>query len=235
MNNDKKRYKSEETTHYVKYTDEDLKPAEREYKQKFRSLLKYEDNVDNINIQAFCPKHTDEDRERAVKFALEEVEKRKLEQREERTRQQSSGIQSDSDGDSIHSYPGCARSQNNDPLVMSTGEKKFFRKLKDCLPLTTGFDIEGSEGMDIKNCYCPCGGQMEKWWSDDRDVSLLFDGKDFKKSPCRHFGPLGLMAHLEKEGETCILHYGTRKYLEKLYENHNGPGMSSTYIIVPLW
>ena len=66
---------------------------------------------------------------------------------------------------------------------------------------------------------------MKKWREDaDRDVEMLFNNTDWKRSPCRVFEPMGLMQHLEVEGEGCILHYGTRMYLEKLYGNYNGPG-----------
>ena len=41
---------------------------------------------------------------------------------------------------------------------------------------------------------------------------------------------MGLMSHLEKEGEVCVLHFRTRKYLEKLYKNYNGPGIGHRYL-----
>ena len=119
-------------------------------------------------------------------------------------------------------YPGAAP-RSTDAFALTRGHKKFFEKLKDCLPLTTGFDVEGT--TNDKHCFCPCGKYVKKWRDEDQDVANLIDERYLKKSPCmKPFQPMGLMAHLEKKGVVCILHFGTRKYLEKLYESYNGPG-----------
>ena len=113
--------------------------------------------------------------------------------------------------------------RSTDAFALTRGHKKFFEKLKDCLPLTTGFDVEGT--TNDRHCFCPCGKYVKKWREEDRDVANLINKRDSKKSSCmKSFQPMGLMAYLEKKGEVCILHFGTRKYLEKLYENYNGPG-----------
>ena len=79
-----------------------------------------------------------------------------------------------------------------------------------------GFDIEGS--TNTKLCYCPCGKDLEPWRKENSDMDMLIDDRNIKKN-CRNFIPQGIMQHLKTEGKLCILHYGTMKYLEKLYGN----------------
>ena len=50
-------------------------------------------------------------------------------------------------------------------------------------------------------------------------MAHLIDETDPNQKSCgKVFQPNGLMAHLEKKGQICILHFGTRKYIEKLSE-----------------
>jgi len=199
----------------------DLTPAQKEYRENFKSQLTFADNIYGIPLQAFCPRISQKEKEEAATYALEKATERRVRQREIAARNQSNGYYSSSDSDDY--YPGAASRSDHDAFALTTGQKQFFLKLKDCAPLTTGFDIEGS--INNKHCYCPCGKDLKKWREDNRDVEMLFDDVDWKRSPCRIFEPMGLMQHLEVEGEGCILHYGTRMYLEKLYENYNGPGI----------
>mmetsp|Transcript_38179 Transcript_38179/g.80336 ORF Transcript_38179/g.80336 Transcript_38179/m.80336 type:complete len:882 (-) Transcript_38179:220-2865(-) len=221
INNDhrNKRFKTEEPQ-IIKENVDDLTSEQQAYRERFKQLLQFEGAIEGIPLQAFCPKYSEEEKEDAAQYALEKAE----EHMKAVGRNSNEGYSSDSADSLDDDYPG--RSRRNDPCALTLGQKRFFLKLKDCLPLAAGFDVEGSSSTNF--CYCPCSRQMKKWREQDRDVDMLIDErdqKDRKRDPCRHFEPMGLMAHLEKEGETCILHFGTRIYLEKLYENHNGPGI----------
>ena len=61
-------------------------------------------------------------------------------------------------------------------------------------------------------------------------MANLIDETDPNQKSCgKAFQPKGLMAHLEKKGEICILHFGTRKYLEKLYEKRKHLSYSTSF------
>ena len=129
-----------------------------------------------IPLQAFCPRVSQEEKEEATRYALEKATERRGRQREIAARNQSNGYYSSSDSDDY--YPGAtSHGSDHDAFTLRNGQKQFFLNLKDCLPLTTGFDIEGS--INNKHCHCPYGRQMKKWREDaDQDVEMLFDDMD---------------------------------------------------------
>ena len=192
----------------------DLTPEQKAYREKFKLQILYEGNISAIPTQAFFPRFSEEEKEDAARYALVNATKRQAMKRAKAANDYSSSDCED--------YPGAAP-RSTDAFALTRGHKKFFNKLKDCLPLTTGFDVEGT--TNDKHCFCPCGKYVKKWRDEELDVANLIDERDSNKSPCmKPFQPMGLMAHLEKKGVACILHFGTRKYLEKLYESYNGPG-----------
>jgi hypothetical protein len=118
-----------------------------------------------------------------------------------------------------------AGTQKKDLPSLDPGQLQFFKNLSTCLPLTTGFDLERKE--NIKFCHCPCGKYLAKWRAEDANVNKLLDKEDVKNHDTKKnkvFVPIGLMDHLKKIGGSCILHFGTWNYIEKLYENYNGLG-----------
>ena len=170
-----------------------------------------------IPLQAFCPTILQEEKDKATRYALEKATERRESQREMAAKNQSNEHYSSCDSKDY--YPGAtSRGSDHDAFALINGQKQFFLNLEHCLPLTTSFEFGGSKNN--KHCYCPCGKQMKKWRENaDPDVEMLFDNTDWKGSPCRVFTPTGLMQHLKVEGKECILHYGTRMYLENLFGN----------------
>ena len=223
-----KRLKTEEPSRYV---PADLTPDQRTYRTRFFKQLTLgdgEEKASSTPLQAFRPRVTLEQKEEAAEYAIQKASERQAEKKKANKYCHSS---------SEESCPG-AGTRTNDPPLLENGQIKFFKNLATCLPLTTGFDIEGS--TDIKYCYCPCGKDLANWRAEDENVNKLLDKEDVKihdgKKP-KVFVPIGLMDHLKKIGGSCILHFGTWNYIEKLYENYNGFGeciSCSTNFFTPL-
>lgn len=71
---------------------------------------------------------------------------------------------------------------------------------------------------------------MKPWRELDRQVGMLIDVDRNKNSSCRIFHASGLMQHLAELEKECILHFGIRKYLEKLYANFHGKNLGHKYL-----
>ena len=212
----KKRAKTEEPSRCDPKAIADLTHDQRKYRKKFFDQLTYGDaNSSIIPLQAFCPRVTFEQKKQAAEYAIRKaIEEHKLRYAKKQEFCSSSA----------ESCAG-AGTQKKDLPSLDPGQIQFFKNLSTCLPLTTGFDLERKE--NIRFCHCPCGKYLENWRAEDTDVNKLLDKEYVKNHDTKKnkvFVPIGLMDHLKKIGGSCILHFGTWNYIEKLYENYNGLG-----------
>ena len=122
-------------------------------------------------------------------------------------------------------YPGAAASRL-DKFSLTGGQETFFAMLTEWEPLAVVFDLE--KKTTTKRCLCPCGKHAKQWRETDRKVSMVIDDNDHNQQSCgRHFNRIGIMAHLKEKGQLCILHFGTRAYIEKLSEIIHRAGKQS--------
>ena len=180
---------------------------------KIKNQLTFADNIYGTPLQVFHTTISQGEKEEAANDAIDKAIEKRVTQSKVAAENKLNRDYSSSDSNEY--YPGASSCQSNhDEFTLTNSQKQLLLELKYCLPLTTGFDIE--DPMNKKHCHCPCGQEMKKWRKDaNLDVEMLFD--DMDRNPCCVFKPTGLMQHLKVMGEGCILHYGTRMYLEKLY------------------
>ena len=113
-------------------------------------------------------------------------------------------------------YP-CGAPSTLDKFNLTGGQKQYFVMLVDWEPLSNVLDWIRQPKK--KQCLCPCGKHAQEWRSSDSKVSLVIDETDHNSQSCgQRFTPIGLIDHLKQKGQLCILHFGTRVYVNKLSE-----------------
>ena len=126
--------------------------------------------------------------------------------------------------DSYHQYP-----ISNTTVVEKTWSDSipptenqivaFVQNLPTCILLTVGFDVDGEEASEEKNCRCPLSRCMGAW---RKYCGLDHLGENYcRKAGNNKYEPKGLLDHLDSMSDD-PLHLAIKVYLTLLYSDYNG-------------
>jgi len=226
--------KREETSSIltVRNQDEaDLEDTRETWEKKlfncYRSdRLSYAPDKKNLPKEAFDPdsKAVIKMKQNACNYAVEQVMARM--RRDAEMEIQEDDDDSDDSGDCEYMMPSHrCRSVGMYPYSKENIQH-FFAAVINCIPLTIGFDACGLQPEHEKNCHCPCDKNISGWRKmyelEGKVAGIGSTNQRTNHCTKGKLMPIGLMSHVRKEGESCILHYGISKYLEHRYCKDQG-------------